>query len=388
MAARRPPNRKALIRSAAEGLFRDHGYHDVSVAQVAEAVGITAPALYRHYRNKQDLLFDVVLNGVDTIDAIVRDAPDLDGFLRSTAVLNLQQRGIGSIWLRESRHLDDDQRAVTRARAREMLGHVTGLIAEARPGLHEADATLVGVAALGVFTVRSGSRLVLSRRRYERLLHQLATAVVQAELSAVRPGAMAWSPTAAPGNAAGVRLPRRDQLLAAAIRLFDERGFQAVGLGDIAEAAGIVRTAAYRYFGNKTELLVAASTIAGDRMRQSTTEALARATEPREALRLLLHAHITVTMEQARLVGILANEGDQLPAKERRQYQRFQNDNMDIWLQALDHALPGHDAAEAKAVVQIVQAMAYFVIRSGSFAELPDLQDRLTELGMAMLQGW
>ncbi|MFE2349417.1 helix-turn-helix domain-containing protein [Kitasatospora cineracea] len=53
MAARRPPDRKALFRATAAELFRERGFHNVTPA---EAVGITAPALYRHYRDKQDLL--------------------------------------------------------------------------------------------------------------------------------------------------------------------------------------------------------------------------------------------------------------------------------------------------------------------------------------------
>ncbi len=42
MVVRRPPrDRKQQILAAAGELFREHGYHNVSVAQVAAAVGIT-----------------------------------------------------------------------------------------------------------------------------------------------------------------------------------------------------------------------------------------------------------------------------------------------------------------------------------------------------------
>ena len=54
MVVRRPRDRKQQILAAAGELFREHGYHNVSVAQVAAAVGITAPALYRHFKNKPD----------------------------------------------------------------------------------------------------------------------------------------------------------------------------------------------------------------------------------------------------------------------------------------------------------------------------------------------
>ncbi len=36
-------------------LFAEHGYGNVSVGQIAMAVGIKAPSLYKHYRSKQDI---------------------------------------------------------------------------------------------------------------------------------------------------------------------------------------------------------------------------------------------------------------------------------------------------------------------------------------------
>ena len=49
---------------------------------------------------------------------------------------------------------------------------------------------------------------------------------------------------------------RRLQLLAAAERLFAERGFLAVRLEDIGAAAGVSGPAIYRHFPNKESLLV------------------------------------------------------------------------------------------------------------------------------------
>jgi AcrR family transcriptional regulator len=387
VAARRPPNRKAQIRSAAAELFRDRGFHNVTMAEVAEAVEITAPALYRHYRNKQDLLLDTVLAGLDAVATATGEATDLDGLASGLTTLALERRGIGALWLRESRHLDPEQREVIRARAAEVLASVVPLVRAERPALSETDAQLTALAVVGLFSGGSGARLALPRRRYEQLFHRLAAGVAHAELPTL-PATEPEATVDAGQSRAGVRVPRRDQLLTAAIQLFDERGFQSVGLGDVAEAAGIVRTGVYRYFTNKTELLVAAATVAGERMRQSTAEALARASEPQEALELLLRAYIAVTAEHARLAGILANERDQLPDRERKQYQRFQDDSLDIWLQAVDNALPGRDAAEAKVVVLALQSMVYFVIRSEPWSHAPAREARLTEFGLGLLRAW
>ena len=385
MAARRPPNRKALIRAAAADLFRQHGYHNVSVAQVADAVDITAPALYRHFANKQELLLDVVVHELDAIDSAAREAEDFDELVRAMAVFASERQGLGALWQRESRHLDEEQRALIGLKAGRTMADLVPLTAIRRPDLDDADVVLVTLAVLGVFTGRRGARQAPAKRRCEQAMVRLAEGVADTRFAASAPCA-----DAAPGCDAtgpGLRMPRREVLFGQAIRLFDERGFQSVGLGDVAEASGVVRTAVYRYFANKTELLVAAAVAAGERMRQGVARALANAREPKEALELLLAAHIEVTMHDAPLVGILNHERDQLPDVERKRLQRFQEDTLDLWTQAFDNALPGRDAAEIRLAVQAMHAMVYFVVRSETVRGRSDLRERLVELGMALLQG-
>jgi AcrR family transcriptional regulator len=50
---------------------------------------------------------------------------------------------------------------------------------------------------------------------------------------------------------------QRDAVVASAVRLFAERGFDAVTLGDIAEDVGLARTSLYRYFPDKDHILLA-----------------------------------------------------------------------------------------------------------------------------------
>lgn len=44
------------ILSAARALYQKHGADGVSMRKVADAVGLTAPAIYRHYKDKDALL--------------------------------------------------------------------------------------------------------------------------------------------------------------------------------------------------------------------------------------------------------------------------------------------------------------------------------------------
>ena len=50
---------KQKILLEALRLFSQKGYDAVSVEQIADAVGIRAPSLYKHYKGKQDI-FDAI----------------------------------------------------------------------------------------------------------------------------------------------------------------------------------------------------------------------------------------------------------------------------------------------------------------------------------------
>ncbi|MEU5397904.1 TetR family transcriptional regulator [Streptomyces sp. NPDC005963] len=386
MASRRPPNRKALIRAAAADLFLQQGYHNVSVTDVADALGITASALYHHYRNKQDLLLHTVLDSLDTVDALISDADGLEAALSSLASLVTGPRGVLAVWEREARNLEDEQRAAIRQHEIDVVAHLVPLLREERPELAEPEAQLIARAVLGALGSRVRHRIALPRRRHEQLMLHIATAAAHVPVrTAVEPPSRPPGAVAGSLGSPGLRIPRREQLLTEAIRLFDERGFQSVTMADIGEAGGIVASGVYRHFPRKTDLLVAAVNRGGERIRTSVETALANASDPSEALELLLRAHISVSLEQTHLMGILSNERDQLPDKERTALRRLQADYLDVWVQALGSVLPDREPAELKIIIHAVHGMIYFTIRVGRIDPWPDLSQRLMDLGMAVL---
>ncbi len=54
-------NTKKRILDEALTLFSEKGYANVFVAEIAEAVGIKAPSLYKHYKSKQEI-FNAILD--------------------------------------------------------------------------------------------------------------------------------------------------------------------------------------------------------------------------------------------------------------------------------------------------------------------------------------
>lgn len=65
-AARRSRERRERHREileAAETLFLEHGYEAFSLRGVAEAIGYTPTAIYRYFDDKDELLFEIALEG-------------------------------------------------------------------------------------------------------------------------------------------------------------------------------------------------------------------------------------------------------------------------------------------------------------------------------------
>ena len=52
---------RRTILQVAERLFATYGYRAVTTRQIAEACGITQPALYRHFSDKQDLYVAIIM---------------------------------------------------------------------------------------------------------------------------------------------------------------------------------------------------------------------------------------------------------------------------------------------------------------------------------------
>jgi AcrR family transcriptional regulator len=61
--------RRAQILETAATLFAQHGYHGVSINDLGAACGVTGPALYKHFRGKQAILSEMLVDiSVELLD--------------------------------------------------------------------------------------------------------------------------------------------------------------------------------------------------------------------------------------------------------------------------------------------------------------------------------
>lgn len=67
------PSRRVQILAVAARLFARHGFHGVSIADLGAAVGVSGPALYRHFPSKEALLEEMLVGISERLLAGGRD---------------------------------------------------------------------------------------------------------------------------------------------------------------------------------------------------------------------------------------------------------------------------------------------------------------------------
>jgi len=324
---RRPKDRKATIALAAAELFCTRGFHNVGIEDIAKAVSITGPAIYRHFPTKQALLAAAVEElGNGFAESVASSAGDLDGAVRALVRFTLDRRSVARLYQWEGRHLPDDERTRLAERFDAAVHTLRDLLLDTRPDLSKRDAATLVTAALSVIASPSTHRASLARTLAEHTITACARSVLAADLPAphgARPRERRLTLAL---------LPRRERLLAEAVRLFHERGYHTVSIADIGEAAGINASSVYAHFTSKADLLAAAYHRATSRLEQATTAALVDADTPAQALRRLVETYVRITFEQADLAAVYVSESENLPPADRHHLRVAQRRHIDTWV--------------------------------------------------------
>lgn len=109
---------------------------------------------------------------------------------------------------------------------------------------------------------------------------------------------------------------REDEILAAAARIFREKGYHATSVRDIAEAVGLLKGSLYHYIRSKEELLARLFEGALEGTVRELEAIRAREARPRERLEAMVHAYVISLTTNLDAVGLFLREWRSLPAPE------------------------------------------------------------------------
>ncbi|MFI5608836.1 TetR/AcrR family transcriptional regulator [Amycolatopsis sp. NPDC051903] len=376
-------DRKAQLAAVAAELFRARGFHGVGINDIAAAAGVTGPALYRHFADKQAILAYVVLAGIDDMEAAtsaaLSGAPDqLDTLLTGLATQAVERREIAALWRWEGPHLPREERREIRRRSSAVLDAWTKALLAARTDLAADDAEFLCWGALSVFGSVAVHHTTVARRRFVPLLVELASAVLNTTL----PGPV----SAAPDIPNGLGTPsRREQILSAATTLFGERGFHAVSMEDIGAAAGIAGPSVYRHFPSKAALMAAIGHRAADRLALAAEQAL-RAPDELTALRRLSASYVHTLLHTPKLLVSFTADRVTMPDREKAGLLRVQRDYVAQWVTLLAAIFPSLPAREAKIRVHAALTIANDLTRTRRVNGRPNLEAELTALLRTVLE--
>jgi AcrR family transcriptional regulator len=151
-------DRRLQLLSAAEQLFAERGFPAVRLEDIGAAAGVSGPAIYRHFPNKESLLVELLvgistrlLAGAREVSARTPDAAAaLDGLIDFHLDFALSEPDLIHIQDRDLAHLPTAAERQVRQAQRQYVEIWVGVLRRLNPELPEADARLMAHAAFGL----------------------------------------------------------------------------------------------------------------------------------------------------------------------------------------------------------------------------------------------
>jgi AcrR family transcriptional regulator len=116
--------------------------------------------------------------------------------------------------------------------------------------------------------------------------------------------------------------PRKEQILAAAERLFQERGYLATSVRDIGEAVGVRGASLYHHIGSKEELLWLIASRAADEFFAALAPVMASEAAAPLKLRRAIAAHLGVITGNLDATAVYFSEWRHLKKEQRAEFAR------------------------------------------------------------------
>ncbi|MEU8146199.1 TetR/AcrR family transcriptional regulator [Nonomuraea sp. NPDC048901] len=185
-------SRRLEILGAAANLFAARGFHGVSIEDIGGAVGVSGPALYRHFSGKEALLAEMLLG----ISSRLRESaaaavtspggPEetLDALLNVQITFALEQPALITVHDRELGNVPEPERRQIRRLQRLYVEEWVTVLAELHPSCPPPRLRAATHAVFGLLNSTPHSAGELPARAMRLLLHAMARAAIAASVKA------------------------------------------------------------------------------------------------------------------------------------------------------------------------------------------------------------
>ncbi len=384
---RRPKDRKQQILEQAVGLFIDRGFHSVKLEDIAEAAGVTARALYRHYDNKQALLAAAIQMGQEQYQSArllsQGDSPSAPGPLSvelpDLIAAAVASRSLSVLWQREARYLDDAERAEVRRRINAIVAGMYEGVRLETGDLSPAHTELRAWAVASTLTSLGRHNLTLPREELKELLSRACMA------AALTPPVRDLQPLDAAPHDERALFSRHETLLATGARLFRARGYPAVSTSEIGKGAGIAGPGLYRTFSSKQAILDALIRRLDEWWNLDSIRTLRSDREAADCLRTLVAGRVRISLDDPDLVSVSITELSHASTEVNDDYTRNQADRDGVWINLIRAQVPETTVPQARLLVAAAINFIDDAVRTWHLRAYAGVEDEITALALSIL---
>jgi AcrR family transcriptional regulator len=181
-------NRRGEILGAAAALFAARGYHGVSIEDIGSAVGISGPALYRHFSGKEALLCEMLLDiserlheqGARLATKPATAEAALDALLGGHIEFALSNPALIRVHERELDNVPEPARRAIRRLQRLYVEEWVTVLSELHPSCEPARLRAATHAVFGLLNSTPRSAGELPPEAMSAVLHEMARAAFSA----------------------------------------------------------------------------------------------------------------------------------------------------------------------------------------------------------------
>jgi len=178
---------------------------------------------------------------------------------------------------------------------------------------------------------------------------------------------------------------RREEILAAAARLFARRGFHGVSIGDIGSAVGMSGPGIYRHFPSKEAVLSDMLLGISKQLLDEGSRRVIAAPNAPSALDALLRWYVDFALREADLIAVQRQELSNVPEPGRRQIRRLQRLYVEEWVTVLSELSPYAPQARLRGAVLAMFGLLNSTPHSASELPAEAMAELLYDMARAAL---
>jgi TetR/AcrR family transcriptional regulator, cholesterol catabolism regulator len=163
--------------------------------------------------------------------------------------------------------------------------------------------------------------------------------------------------TVGKGRHALMSANKYDEIAQAAIRLFQQKGYHATSVQDIADEVGLQKGSLYHYISSKEELLMKIAHQSISSFNRRLEKIIDMEVNFREKLLLAIQTHTTVVAANLQMTTVLLREAFSLGEPHATVIQELTDRYLDLWTRIIDEGIaagefkPGNSRLKALAIL-------------------------------------